>query len=177
MKRQENVMCRMEARLDREEKVLEDLGKFGRKALDEIYRLHDSNVKLNRASSTGQAETAGSSSVSDSMSGSSSVSSSMLYNGHNLLAQGGQKDSDVLFNMIKVLFSEEERKGLIIGSSRDCGRVQADEDRVQLLREAFEQSLGDGFTVLRFADALKLANQRMREKRVRKSNNLNIDEN
>ena len=164
----------MEARLDREEKVLEDLGKFGRKALDEIYRLHDSNVKLNRASSTGQAETAGSSSVSDSMSGSSSVSSSMLY---NLLAKGGQKDSDVLFNMIKVLFSEEERKGLIIGSSRDCGRVQADEDRVQLLREAFEQSLGDGFTVLRFADALKLANQRMREKRVRKSNNLNIDEN
>ena len=174
MERQENVMCRMEARLDREEKVLEDLGKFGRKALDEIYRLHDSNVKLNRPIATGQAETAGSSSSSSS---SVDTTDSLSYNGHNLLAQGGQKDSDILFYMIKVLFSEEERKGLIIGSTRDCGRVQADEDRVKILREAFEQSLGDGFTVLRFADALKLANQRMREKRVRKSNNLQIDEN
>ena len=39
-------MSKMESRLELEERLLQDHAKFAKKALDEIYRLHDASVQL-----------------------------------------------------------------------------------------------------------------------------------
>ena len=74
-----------------------------------------------------------------------------------------------MWNILLVLWTEDERKGLIIEPSRDCDRREADESRVTLLKLAFQKLLGDGYTHTRYTNARKLVNQRLREKRPRKA--------
>ena len=45
-----SVMKRIEARLDRNDKLLDQMTKFARRALDEIYRLSENTVPLKRRS-------------------------------------------------------------------------------------------------------------------------------
>ena len=90
MQRFERVMARIEARLDKSDLLLDDLTKYAKRSLDEIYRLSETKVPLKTPNQhTDEPEDL--------------EKPQMMYNGKNLLDQGGATPVDKAYNIAKAL--------------------------------------------------------------------------
>ena len=117
------VLTKVEARCDQQEKVVEDMARFSRKALDEIYRL----------SSVQQPMIASSSSQSAEEEMSESDRELYFHNGTNLLKVPGSNAAEKAYEIVKILWSEQERKVLCIDPKRELtkDRVASEELRTR----------------------------------------------
>ena len=154
----ERVMERIESRLDRNDKLLDEMTKFARRALDEIYRLSENTVPLKRRSE-----------VVDEANEEQNKPE-LLYGEINLLDQGGATPVDQAHSIAKALWSAEERIKVCIDPKRalsqNFDREASDEERTKLYRQAVEMVFADNFSEKLYNKTLRLVNQRFREKRV-----------
>ena len=157
------VLTKVEARCDQQEKVVEDMARFSRKALDEIYRL----------SSVQQPMIASSSSQSAEEEMSESDRELYFHNGTNLLKVPGPTAALKAYELVKILWSEQERKVLCIDPKRELSkdRVASDELRTEKFRSVLKKLFPE-YDHTFYQGILKLVNQRLREKRDRKSRSL-----
>ena len=157
MSRFERVMERIEARIDKSDKLLDDMTKYAKRSLDEICRFSESAVPLKRRGDLVDQEVE------------NENQPELLYGNINLLALGGATATDKVYNIAKALWTEEERTKVCIDPKRTLcakfNREAADEARTKLYREAAEIVLGDEFSEKLYNKTLRLVNQRMREKR------------
>ena len=158
------VLTKVEARCDQQEKVVEDMARFSRKALDEIYRL----------SSVQQPMIASSSSQSAEEEMSESDRELYLHNGTNLLKVSGTTAAEKAYEIVKILWSEQERKVLCIDPKRELSKdqVASDELRTEKFRSVLKKLFSAQYDNTFYQGILKLVNQRLREKRDRKSRSL-----
>ena len=112
------VLTKVEARCDQQEKVVEDMARFSRKALDEIYRL----------SSVQQPMIASSSSQSAEEEMSESDRELYFHNGTNLLKVPGGTAAEKAHEIVKILWSEQERKVLCIDPKRELSKDRVASD-------------------------------------------------
>ena len=158
MSRFERVKERIEARIDKSDKLLDDMTKYAKWSLDEIYRFSDSAVPLKRRGNLVNQEVE------------NENQPELLYGNVNLLALGGATATDKRYNIAKALRTEKERTKVCIDPKRTlCTKFNgeaADEARTKLCREAAEIVLGDEFFEKLYNKTLRLVNQRMREKSV-----------
>ena len=157
MSRFERVMERIEARIDKSDKLLDDMTKYAKRSLDEIYRFSENAVPLKRRGYLVDQEVE------------NENQPELLYGNINLLALGGATATDKVYNIAKALWTEEERTKVCIDPKRTLcakfNREAADEARTKLYKEAAEIVLGDEFSEKLYNKTLRLVNQRMREKR------------
>ena len=154
----ERVMERIEARLDRNDKLLDEETKFARRALDEIYRPSENTVPLKRRSEYLDEANE------------EQNKPELLYGEINLLDQGGATPVDQAHNIAKALWSAEERIKVCIDPKRalsqNFDREASDEERAKLYRQAVEMVFADNFSEKLYNKTLRLVNQRFCEKRV-----------
>ena len=148
-------MIRMVYRMEKTERVLDDLSKFAKKALDQINRFSECSVSnLRRSIEPNDEENTG---------------PSLMYEQVDLMKLGGATHSEQAFCIAKALWTEEERKNICIDPkkslSKDTDRTPADEERTDLYRKAVELKFGDNFSETLYKATLRLVNQRFREKR------------
>ena len=144
--------------MDRSDRLLDDLTKFSRRALDEIYRISETPVALSRnmvEKDNGTEEEPN--------------QPELVFNGLNLYNQGGVSFVEKAFNIVKVLWNDDERLTLCIDPKKVLdpknGRVASDQERTELYQRAIQFVFGDQYTNKLYRDTLKLVNQRLREKR------------
>ena len=158
-KRFERVIGRLESRMDRSDRLLDDLTKFSRRALDEIYRIAETPVLLSRnAEKDYVSEEAAKEEVPV-----------LMFGDQNLFNVGGATFVEKAFNIAKALWTEEERMSLCIDPKKtldpQSGRKPGDHERTELYQKAVKFAFGDQYTNKLYRDSLKLVNQRLREKR------------
>ena len=158
------VLTKAEARFDQQEKVLDDQMRFSRKALDEIYRLSSVQQPMIASSSSSQ-------SAEEEMS--ESDRELYFHNGTNLLKVPGGTAAEKAHEIVKILWSEQERKVLCIDPKRELSkdRVASDELRTEKFRSVLKKLFPE-YDHTFYQGILKLVNQRLREKRDRKSRSL-----
>ena len=150
-------MDRMEARMDRSDKILDDLSRFARRSLDEIYRLSEASVAISNVNDHKIDE------VDKNL-------PELMYNGVNLYGLGVSTPVEKAFNIILEVWSADERREIVIQPKKtlsNTGRIAADEERTELFEKAMRFALGDQFSKRVFSNVLRLVNQRMHEKRLK----------
>ena len=93
--------------MERSDRLLDDLTKFSRRALDEIYRISETLVALSRnmvEKDNGTEEEPN--------------QPELVFNGLNLYNQGGVSFVEKAFNIVKVLWNDDERRTLCIDPKR-----------------------------------------------------------
>ena len=159
VQRFERVISRIEARMDRSDRLLDELSKFSRRALDEIYRMSETPVPLSR-----NADMAAQDDCQE------VEKEFLMFKGQNLYDLGGATFVEMAFNIVKVLWDDEERRTLCIEPKKTLsginGRKAADTERTALYQKAVKFCFGDQYTDKLYRNTLRLVNQRLREKRL-----------
>ena len=115
-------MDRMEARMERSDKILDDLSKFARRSLEEIYRLSEASVPKSNINDHKIDE------VDRNL-------PELMYNGVNLYSLVGSTPVDKAFNIIMKLWSADECRKIVIKPKKtlsNTDRIAADEERTEL---------------------------------------------
>ena len=158
-RRFERVICRLEARMDRSDRLLDELSKFSRRALDEIYRMSEAPVYISRHAELATSE-------KENIETDKEV---LMYKDKNLYDQGGVSLVEKAYNVVKALWDEDERRELCIDPKKTLsdkgGRKAGDAERTHLYQTAVKYLFGEEYSVKTYQSILKLVNQRLREKR------------
>ena len=101
--------------MDRSDRLLDDLTKFSRRAMDDVYRISETPIALSR-------------NVVDKDNGTEEDPDQpeLIFNGLNLYNQGGVAFVEKPFSIVKVLWNEDEQRKLCIDSKKfldpkNCG--------------------------------------------------------
>ena len=147
MERFQFVMKKIEKRLDAATDVMRSLKTFGRKAMEELNRLHE-NAEQNRDDPIEENER-------------SFEVESLIYNGVNLLGLGGNTHRERALLIANKIWTPEERKKYCIAPRKMLigEREPADEERTEVYRSALMGVLKNDFNEVKYRDILRYVNQ------------------
>ena len=122
--------------MDRSDKILDDLSKFARRSLNEIYRLSEAAVPLSNINDNKIDE------VDRNL-------PELMYNGVNLYSLVGSNPVEEAFNIILELWSADERRKTVKKPKKTLSnthRIAADEQWTELFEKALRFALHDQFS-------------------------------